>query len=44
MWNLKLNKTKLQVLIEEKLTDIADIPCALQVKYLGVPVHVDSKA
>jgi hypothetical protein len=44
VWNLKLNKTKSQVLTEEKLAEIAGIPCALQVKYLGVPVHVDPKA
>ena len=43
MWNLKLKKTKSQVLTEDKLTDIAGIPCALEVKYLGVPVHGDPK-
>ena len=42
-WNLKLNKTKSQVLTEDKSTDIAGIPCALEVKYLGVPVHIDPK-
>ena len=29
---------------EDKDTAIAGIPCALEVKYLGVPVHVDPKA
>ena len=42
-WNLMLNKTKSQVLTEDMVTDIAGIPCALEVKYLGVPVHVDPK-
>ena len=42
-WNLKLNKTKSKVLTEDKLTEIAGIPCALEVKYLGVPVHVKPK-
>ena len=42
-WNLRLNKTKSQVLTEDKATDIAGIPCALEVKYLGVPVHIDPK-
>ena len=42
-WNLRLNKAKSQVLTEEKLTDIPGIPCGLEVKYLGVPVHVDPK-
>ena len=41
---MKLNKTKSQVLTEDKSTDIAGIPCALEVKYLGVPVHIDPKA
>ena len=35
-WNLKLNKTKSQVFTEDKETAIAGIPCALEVKYLGV--------
>ena len=41
-WNLRLNKAKLQVLIKDKLEDIAGIPCVTQVKYLGVPVHLDT--
>ena len=44
MWNLKLIKSKSQVLTEEKLTKIAGIPCALQVKYLVVAVHENPKA
>ena len=31
------------MLTEYKLADIAGIPCALEVKYLGVPVHMDPK-
>ena len=42
-WNLKLNKAKSQVLTEDASADIAGIPCVTQVKYLGVPVHLDSK-
>ena len=42
-WNLRLNKTKSQFLTEDNATDIAGIPCALEVKYLGVPVHIDPK-
>ena len=41
-WNLRLNKAKSQVLTEDKLEDIASIPCVTQVKYLGVPVHLDT--
>ena len=44
VWNLRLNKTKSQVLTEENTPDIAGIPCATQVKYLGVPIHLDQKA
>ena len=40
-WNLRLNKSKSQVLTENKLEDIAGIPCVMQVKYLGIPVHLD---
>ena len=40
-WNLRLNKAKSQVLTEEKLEDIAGIPCVTQVKYLGVLLHLD---
>ena len=31
-------------LTEENIPDIAGIPCATHVKYLGVPVHIDQKA
>ena len=31
------------MLTEDNLTDIAGIPCANNVKYLGVPVHLDQK-
>ena len=41
VWNLKLNKVNSQVLTEENSTDIAGIPCATHVKYLGVPVHLN---
>jgi hypothetical protein len=44
MWNLRLNKTKSQVLTEENIADIAGIPCVTHIKYLGVPVHLDQKA
>ena len=43
VWNLKLNKSKSQVLTEDASADIAGIPCVTQAKYLGVPVHLDSK-
>ena len=39
--SLRLNKAKSQVLTEDKLEDIAGIPCVTQVKYLGVPVLMD---
>ena len=42
-WNLRLNKTKSQVLTDDISPDIAGIPCVTQVKYLGVPVHLDPK-
>ena len=41
VWNLRLNKIKSQVLMEEKIPDIAGIPCATHVKYLGVPINID---
>ena len=41
-WNLRLNKAKLQVLTEDKSENILGIPCVTQVKYLGVPVHLDT--
>ena len=40
-WSLRLNKAKSQVLTEDKSEDIAGIPCVTQVKYLGVPLHLD---
>ena len=42
-WNLMLNKAKSQVLTEDNIPDIAGIPCATHVKYLGVPLHLDQK-
>ena len=43
VWNLRLNKAKSQVLTDDNIPDIAGIPCATHVKYLGVPVHLDHK-
>ena len=43
LWNLWLNKAKSQVLTEDNIPDIAGIPCATHVKYLGVPIHLDQK-
>ena len=43
MWNLKLNKSKSQVLTEDSILDIAGIPCDTNVKYLGVSIHIDQK-
>ena len=43
VWNLRLNKAKSQVLTEDPIQDIAGIPCATQVKYLGVPICLDPK-
>ena len=43
-WNLRLNKTKSQVLTDERVEEIAGVPCAGQVKYLGVPVCLDARA
>ena len=42
-WNLRLNKDKSQVLTKDTITSIAGVPWMKQVKYLGVPVHVDVK-
>ena len=42
-WNLRLNKDKSQVLTKDTVPSIAGIPCMKQVKYLGVPIHVDVK-
>jgi hypothetical protein len=43
VWNLRLNKAKSQVLTDDNIPDIAGIPCANHVKYLGVPVRLDHK-
>ena len=43
VWNLRLNKAKSQVLTDDNIPEIAGIPCATHVKYLGVPVHLDHK-
>ena len=43
VWNLRLNMAKSQVLTDDSIPDIAGIPCANHVKYLGVPVHLDHK-
>ena len=43
VWNLRLNKAKSQVLTNDNFAEIAGIPCANHVKYLGVPVHLDHK-
>ena len=40
-WNLRLNKAKSQVLMEDNIPDIAGIPCATYLKYLGLPVYLD---
>ena len=40
---MSLNKAKSQVLTDDNIPDIAGIPCATNVKYLGVPVHLDYK-
>ena len=37
-WNLRLSKSKSQVLTEDTSSDIAGVPCVNQVKYLGVPI------
>ena len=43
VWNLRLNKSKSQVLTEDTLSYISGIPCVNQVKYLGVPICLDQK-
>ena len=43
VFSLVLNKAKSQVLTEDPATDIGDIPCVTQVKYLGVPICLDPK-
>ena len=40
-WNLRMNKTKSQILTKDQVESIEGVPCMQQVKYLGVPVHVD---
>ena len=42
-WNLRLNKSKSQVLTKDTLSDVAGIPCVNQKKYLGVPICLDQK-
>ena len=43
LWNLKLNKDKSQVLTEDNIHDVAGIPCATHVKYIGVQIHLNQK-
>ena len=43
VWNLRLNKEKSKMLTEENIPDIAGIPCATHVKYLGVSIHLNHK-
>ena len=43
VWNMRLNKAKSQVLTDVNIPNIAGIPCATHVKYLGLPVHLDHK-
>ena len=40
---MRLKKVKSQVLTDDNIPEIAGIPCANHVKYLGVPVHLDHK-
>ena len=40
-WNLRMNKAKSQILTKCQDPDIEGVPCMRQVKYLGVPVHVE---
>ncbi|MFN9904885.1 MAG: hypothetical protein ACK56F_02010, partial [bacterium] len=40
-WNLRMNKGKSQVLTKDSIEAIEGVPCMQQVKYLGVPIHVD---
>ena len=40
-WNLRMNKSKSQVLTKDPVENIEGVPCMQQVKYLGVPIHVD---
>ena len=42
-WNLKMNKDKSQVLTKDMCPDVAGIPCMMNVKYLGIPIHVNDK-
>ena len=38
-----MNKDKSQVLTKDTCPDVAGIPCMMNVKYLGIPVHVNDK-
>ena len=42
-WNLKMNKDKSQVLTKDTCKDVTGVPCMMNVKYLGVPVHVNNQ-
>jgi hypothetical protein len=42
-WNLKLNKTKSEILKGEKVEEVYGIKCSNSVKYLGVRVPVEKK-
>ena len=44
MWNLRLNKAKLQALMEDPQAGIAGVPCVTQVNCLGVPICLNPKA
>ena len=38
-----MNKDKSQVLTKDTGPDVAGVPCMMNVKYLGIPVHVNDK-
>ena len=42
-WSLKMNKEKSQILTKDNIQNIGGIPCMTNVKYLGVPIHVNEK-
>ena len=42
-WSLKMNKDKSQILTKDNIQDIGGIQCMTNVKYLGVPIHVNEK-
>ena len=42
-WSLKMNKDKSQILTKDNIQNIGGIPCMTNVKYLGVPIHVNDK-